>query len=60
MRGHETVNGSVTKEEIALLNDNYRLTVTGKRVISENIRLIVDGDCSQNIYKNEKEDVGVI
>ena len=49
---------SMTKEEIALLNEYRRLTLTGKRVISANIRLIVDTDCSQNIYKDEKEDVG--
>lgn len=52
VRGHETVNGSMTKEEIALLNDYRRLTPPGKRVILENIRLIVDGDCpKKNLQK---------
>lgn len=57
MRGHETVDGSMTKEETELLSDYRRLPPDGKRVIADNIRLIVGrNDCSQKI--NEREDVG--
>ena len=57
MRGHETVDGSMTKEEIELLTDYRRLPQEGKRVIADNIRLIVGrNDCSQKF--KEREDVG--
>ena len=41
IRGHETADGAVTKEEMKLL-DNYRkLTPRGKKLISENIEMIL-------------------
>ena len=41
VRGHETREGSMTKEEIELINDYRKLPDHGKTIIAANIRLII-------------------
>ena len=42
IRGHETFNGAMTEEEVEVLNNYRRLTPKGKKVIAENIKLIIN------------------
>ena len=45
IRGHETADGAMTKQEMDLLDNYRRLTPRGKKLISENIGMILGGQC---------------